>query len=309
MIMMIIYKGVGVVRKEIIVMTIEIRGMSKTADDLLVLNDIDLVFQEKTIYGLLGQNDSGKTTLMRLLAHLRFPSEGYIEIDGIDIEEDQNVLNKVYFLTHDDIYPKRAKLKQIVKWMGAFYPNFQTEICLDLLNKYHLDEKDIFSKLPLKKKTLFKSCLAFSNDVDYLLLDEPAFSLDAYHRHALYQDLLASYDRYPKTIILSTHAIDEIEDVIERVIILEDGQVLIDDDVATLIKKAYSVKGEERDVREFLQQKHVLGQEYRRGIIKAYVQLEENEVIEDSQLEIKSLNLQELFIQLTKDVYGDRGGE
>jgi ABC-2 type transport system ATP-binding protein len=307
--MMIIYKGVGVVRKEIIVMTIEIRGMSKTADDLLVLNDIDLVFQEKTIYGLLGQNDSGKTTLMRLLVHLRFPSEGYIEIDGIDIEEDQDVLNKVYFLTHDDIYPKRAKLKQIVKWMGAFYPNFQTEICLDLLNKYHLDEKDIFSKLPLKKKTLFKSCLAFSNDVDYLLLDEPAFSLDAYHRHALYQDLLASYDRYPKTIILSTHAIDEIEDVIERVIILEDGQVLIDDDVATLIKKAYSVKGEERDVREFLQQKHVLGQEYRRGIIKAYVQLEENEIIEDSQLEIKSLNLQELFIQLTKDVYGDRGGE
>ena len=290
-------------------MTIEIRGMSKTADELLVLNDIDLVFQERTIYGLLGQNDSGKTTLMRLVAHLRFPTEGYIEIDEIDIEDNPDILKNVYFSTHDAIYPKRAKLKQIVKWMGMFYPHFQTDICMELLTKYHLSEQAIFSKLPLKKKTLFKSCLAFSNDVDYLLLDEPAFSLDAYHRHALYQDLLASYDRYPKTIILSTHDIDEIEEIIERVVILEDGQVLIDDHVKNLVNKAYSVKGPEREVREFLQQKTILGQEYRQGIIKAYVQLEENEMLEESDLEIKSLNLQELFIQLTRDVYGERGGE
>lgn len=290
-------------------MTIEIRGMSKTADDLLVLNDIDLVFQEKTIYGLLGQNDSGKTTLMRLIAQLRFPSEGYIEIDGVDIEDNQDVLQHVYFLTHDAIYPKRARIKQIVKWMGMFYPNFQTDICLNLLKKYHLNEQAVFSKLPLKKKTLFKSCLAFSNDVDYLLLDEPVFTLDAYHRHALYQDMLESYERYPKTIILSTHAIDEIEEIIDRVVILEDGQVLIDDQVETLIQKAYSVKGLERDVREFLQQKEILGQEYRKGLIKAYVQLEADELPENSDLEIKSLNLQELFIQLTRDVYGERGGE
>ncbi|MBO0477714.1 ABC transporter ATP-binding protein [Vagococcus sp. DIV0080] len=288
-------------------MAIEIRGMSKTADELLVLNDIDLTFQEKKIYGLLGQNDSGKTTLMRLIAHLRFPSEGYIEIDGIDIEDDQDVLKQVYFLTHDHIYPKRARLKHIVKWMGMFYPNFQTEECLLLLEKYHLNEKAIFSKLPLKKKTLFQSCLAFSNDVDYLLLDEPVFGLDAYHRHALYQDMLASYDRYPKTIILSTHGIDEIEELIERVVILEDGQVLINDEVKSLIKRAYSVKGPEKEVREFLQKKEILGQEYRRGIIKAYVQLEADDIIDDKHLEIKSLNLQELFIQLTRDVYGERG--
>ncbi len=290
-------------------MTIEIRGMSKTADNLLVLNDIDLVFKEKTIYGLLGQNDSGKTTLMRLMAHLRFPTEGYIEVDGLEIEEHTDVLKDIYFQTHDNIYPKRAKLKQIVKWMSQFYPNFQTDACISLLEKYHLDQNAYFRKLPLKKKTLFRSCLAFSNDVNYLLLDEPAFSLDAYHRHALYQDLLASYDRHPKTIILSTHAIDEIEELIERVIILEDGQVLIDDDVSNLVNRAYSVKGNERDVREFLQQKDILGQEYRNGIIRAYVQLSQEEIVDTENLELKPLNLQELFIQLTRDVYGERERE
>lgn len=290
-------------------MAIEIRGMSKTADNLLVLNDIDLAFKEKTIYGLLGQNDSGKTTLMRLIAHLRFPTEGYIEVDQLDIEEHSDVLKNIYFQTHDNIYPRRAKLKQIVKWMGQFYPNFQTDACLALLEKYHLNENDLFNKLPLKKKTLFRSCLAFSNDVDYLLLDEPAFSLDAYHRNALYHDLLESYDRYPKTVILSTHAIDEIEELIERVVILEDGQVLIDDEVEALVNRAYSVKGDERDVREFLQQKTVLGQEYRKGKIKAYVQLDEDEMEHNENLELKPLNLQELFIQLTRDVYGEREGE
>ncbi|MGX7025531.1 ATP-binding cassette domain-containing protein [Vagococcus hydrophili] len=290
-------------------MTIEVRGMSKTADNLLVLNDIDLVFQEKKIYGLLGQNDSGKTTLMRLIARLRFPTEGYIEIDEMDIEDNPAVLKNIYFQTHDDIYPRRAKLKHIVKWMGQFYPNFQTEECLNLLEKYHLNENAIFRRMPLKDKTLFRTCLALSNDVDYLLLDEPAFTLDAYHRHALYQDLLKSYDRYPKTIILSTHAIDEIEEIIDRVVILEDGQVLIDDEVKNIVSKAYSVKGDERDVREFLQQKTILGQEYRQGVIKAYVQLEENELEHSDQLELKPLNLQELFIQLTKDVYGKKEGE
>ncbi|MFC6346193.1 ATP-binding cassette domain-containing protein [Vagococcus carniphilus] len=290
-------------------MAIEIRGMSKTADNLLVLNDIDLAFKEKTIYGLLGQNDSGKTTLMRLIAHLRFPTEGYIEVDELDIEEHSDVLKNVYFQTHDNIYPKRAKLKQIVKWMGLFYPNFQMDICSSLLEKYHLNENEFFNKLPLKKKTLFRSCLAFSNDVDYLLLDEPAFSLDAYHRNALYHDMLASYERYPKTIILSTHAIDEIEELIERVVILEDGQVLIDDEVEALVNRAYSVKGDERDVREFLQQKTILGQEYRKGKIKAYVQLDETEMELNENLELKPLNLQELFIQLTRDVYGEREGE
>ncbi len=288
-------------------MTIEIRGMSKTADSLLVLNDIDLVFQEKKIYGLLGQNDSGKTTLMKIMAHFRFPSEGYIEIDGQDIEENQEVLKNLYFSTHDDIYPRGAKLKYIIKWMEQFYPNFQTADCLKLIEKYHLNGQMRFSKLPLIKKSIFRSCLALSNDVDYLLLDEPVFGLDAYHRHAIYQDLLESYDRYPKTIILSTHSIDEIEELIDRVVILEDGQVLIDDEVEELIKKAYSVKGPERNVRDFLQNKTVLGQECRKGIIKAYVQLEEEEIAEGEGLVFDSLNLQELFIQLTRDIYGTEG--
>ena len=288
-------------------MTIEIRGMSKTADSLLVLNAIDLVFQEKKIYGLLGQNDSGKTTLMKIMAHFRFPSEGYIEIDGQDIEENQEVLKNLYFSTHDDIYPRGAKLKHIIKWMEQFYPNFQTADCLKLIEKYHLNGQMRFSKLPLIKKSIFRSCLALSNDVDYLLLDEPVFGLDAYHRHAIYQDLLESYDRYPKTIILSTHSIDEIEELIDRVVILEDGQVLIDDEVEELIKKAYSVKGPERNVRDFLQNKTVLGQEYRKGIIKAYVQLEEEEIAEGEGLVFDSLNLQELFIQLTRDIYGTEG--
>lgn len=295
--------------KGILKMTIKINGMSKSADNLLVLNDIDLTFRNKTIYGLLGQNDSGKTTLMRLMSGLRFPSEGYIEIDHLDIVDHPEAIGKLYYQTHDDIYPKGAKLKTIVKWMVQFYDTFQSDICLDLMKKYRLDESDVFNALSLKEKTLFRSCLAFSNDVDYLLLDEPVFSLDAYHRHALYQDLLESYTRYPKTIILSTHAIDEIETLIERVVVLEDGQVLIDDNVKHLVRKAYSVEGEERDVREFLQKKNILGQEYKDGYIKAYVQVEEEELEGFDALTFKQLNLQELFIQLTKDIYGERGDE
>ena len=121
MISLIIHKDVVEVRKEIIVMTIEIRGMSKTADDLLVLNDIDLVFQEKTIYGLLGQNDSGKTTLMHLLFRLWDCISGSITVDGIDIKDFDidclrgqiSIVSQNIFLLNDTIYNNIVLGKEI----------------------------------------------------------------------------------------------------------------------------------------------------------------------------------------------------
>ena len=289
--------------KGISYMGIAIKGVSKSVDGLLVLNDIDLHFKGKTIYGLLGQNDSGKTTLMRLMTQLRYPSEGVIEIDGVDIFDNPKVLEQLYYQSKDPIYGKRTKLDSIVKWMSEAYSTFQLDVCQQLMSKYHLSDTDRFGQLSLKKQMLFRSCLAFSVDVDYLLLDEPVYTLDAYHRNELYEDLQASYKRYPKTIILSTHVIDEIEDMIEKVVMLEDGQVLVEGSVKKLVATAFSVEGPEKDVREFLQGKRMLGQEYFDGKIKAYFLESEPLVTEDLEISIEALNLQNMFIQLTKDIY------
>lgn len=288
-------------------MTIKIKGMSKTVDDLLILNDIDLIFEKNKIYGLFGQNDSGKSTLLRVIANLRFPSEGYIEIDGKDTAEYPANTSKIYIQTHDKVYPKRATLKQIKKWMSEFYTEFDTSNCNKLMERSGLKDSSYFNRLELNERVLFRNCLSMSLDVDYLLLDEPGFSLDATHRALFYQDMKDSMKRSEKTIILSTHTIDEVEKIIDDVVILETGQVLVAGKVEDVVNETFSVEGEERDVREFLQKKEMLGQEYHNGRIKAYVKAQPKELLGFDNLTVESLSLQELFISLTRSDFGETG--
>lgn len=285
-------------------MGIQAKDLSKVVDGQLILNDINLEIDKQRVYGLIGQNDSGKTTLLRIMANLRYPTDGYLEVDGIDMSENPQIVKKIYFQSQDDIYPKRAKLKQIIKWTKQSYDCFQLSVCQSLLEKYGLNQEKVFSQLSIQKQMIFRSCLAFSIDTDYLLLDEPTFSLDATHRYSLYQDLQASYHRHPKTIILSTHFIDEIESLIEKVVIVEDGQVIVDDFVSELINQAYVVEGEEKEVRDFIRQRNVIGQIYLNGRLQVCSRLTDEEVYvaADYDINVRSLNLQELFIHLTRPI-------
>ncbi|MGY3766454.1 ATP-binding cassette domain-containing protein [Vagococcus vulneris] len=290
-------------------MSIQLKEVSKSVEGLLILNDINLTLENKTIYGLIGQNDSGKTTLLRILANLRFASEGYIEIDGKDVEEFPRIISKIYFQSQDNIYPKHAKLKRIIKLISGFYSGFHIDYCQQLLKKYNLNESDIFNKLSIKKQMLFRSCLAFSIDTDYILLDDPTFSLDASYQHELFNDLKASYKRYPKTFVLSTHSINEIQDLVDNIIIIEDGQIIVEDKVQDLIEQVYMLEGSERDMRDFLKQRNVLGQEYVEGNIRAYARLTKEEVSNAGHLQIQTMDLQELFIRLTRNPFKESKGD
>lgn len=285
-------------------MTLEIRGVSKTFNDMLVLNDVELVFEPNKIYGLFGPNDSGKTTLLRMIANLCYPSEGYIEVDGKDLAEFPAMVEKIYFQSHDKIFAREVPLKKIIKDMTTFYSTFHPKVCHQLMAKYDISEKLHFYQLSLREKVLFRNCLSMSLDVDYLLLDEPGFSLDPTYRHHFYKDMEASMERYPKTIILSTHTIDEVQDIIDDVIILESGQVLVANDVKDVVEQAFAIEGNERDIREFLHGKDILlGQEYDNGIIRAYVQASVSDFVGYDNLKVEQLDLQDLFIQLTRNAY------
>ncbi|AQP54468.1 hypothetical protein CBF34_02380 [Vagococcus penaei] len=288
-------------------MGIQLKDMSKSVDGLLVLNDINLTLKDQTIYGLIGQNNSGKTTLLRVLANLRYPSEGYVEIDSEDIFEQPKVMSKVYFQSQDAIYPKHATLKKIMKWMNDFYASFQIDSCRALLFKYALKDTQRFAQLSIQEQMIFRCCLACSIDTDYLLLDDPTFALDPSTQNALFQDILASYQRYPKTIVLSTHSIIEIERLVDRIIIIEDGQVIVEDAVKELTDHVYVVEGTEREMRDFLKQRNVLGQDYLNGNIRAYTRLTTEELTKATHLSVKSMNLQELFIQLTRNPFQESG--
>ncbi len=138
-----------------------------------------------------------------------------------------------------------------------------------------------------------------SCNTETVLLDEPVLGLDAYHRDLFYRELISSYSENPRTIVISTHLIEEAADIIEEVIILKEGQVILQDSVENVLKKGYTISGPIGRVDAFLPGKQVIGSDVIGGLKSAYLFDEMPESPVPDGLELSKLDLQKMFIHLT----------
>jgi ABC-2 type transport system ATP-binding protein len=147
--------------------------------------------------------------------------------------------------------------------------------------------------------SIYKIIIALSCNAPYLLLDEPVLGLDANFRDLFYRELIQSYSARPRTIVVSTHLIEEAAEVIEKVVIINEGKIILQDNVQQVLAMGCTATGPQRLVDEFIQGKHVLGSDVLGGIKSAYLlePLSQNEAPDG--IELSRMRLQSLFIHLT----------
>lgn len=143
--------------------------------------------------------------------------------------------------------------------------------------------------------------IGLSSEVQYLLFDEPVLGVDANHRDMFYKLLIENYTENPKTIVISTHLIEEISHVIEDIIIIDKGKIIKNESCETLLSQGYAVSGMTSEVDRFIANKSVIGMENLGGLKTAYLwgKLDRGELSE--KLEASGLDLQRLFIHLTNE--------
>lgn len=284
---------------------IEISNLSKSYGKHRVLDNISLKIEENKIYGLLGRNGAGKTTLLNLITNRIFPSKGVIKIDNQNIIENYNALSKVYLMTEQDLYPATLKVKEIFKWTKEFYKNFDMDYALVLSDKFGLNINKKYKELSTGYSSICKIIITLATQADILLFDEPILGLDANHREMFYKELMENYIKKPKTIILSTHIIEEVSEILEKVIIIKDGRVLGDKEVEDLLNESYLVSGAIVNVDEYIKDKKVINVETMAGFKSATIMGKLKEVdrekLDKLSLEISKVELQKLFIYLTSD--------
>lgn len=284
---------------------IEISNLSKSYGKHRVLDNISLKIEENKIYGLLGRNGAGKTTLLNLITNRIFPSKGVIKIDNQNIIENYNALSKVYLMTEQDLYPATLKVKEIFKWTKEFYKNFDMDYALVLSDKFGLNINKKYKELSTGYSSICKIIITLATQADILLFDEPILGLDANHREMFYKELMENYIKKPKTIILSTHIIEEVSEILEKVIIIKDGRVLGDKEVEDLLNESYLVSGAIVNVDEYIKDKRVINVETMAGFKSATIMGKLKEVdrekLDKLSLEISKVELQKLFIYLTSD--------
>ncbi|WP_300379957.1 ABC transporter ATP-binding protein [Clostridium sp.] len=282
---------------------IEISNLTKRYGKNTVLSNVSLTIEENKIYGLLGRNGAGKTTLLNLINDRIFPSEGSITIDGENVIESDTATGKIYFMTEQDLYPQGLKVKELFKWTNEFYNNFDMDYALSLCSKFGLNINKKFKELSTGYSSICKIVITLASGAEILMFDEPVLGLDANHRDLFYKELVTSYIDEPKTIILSTHIIEEVSEILEKVIIIKEGKVLGDKEVESLLNEAYIVSGASESVDKYIKYKKCINIDTIAGFKAATIIGELNKADKDKiemlTLEVSKVELQKLFIYLT----------
>ncbi|MFY0600930.1 MAG: ABC transporter ATP-binding protein [Cyclobacteriaceae bacterium] len=204
-------------------------GFAYKKDDPLFEN---LTFDLKpgSILGLLGKNGAGKTTLLKTMAGLLFPKSGEVEVMGYTPSKRQaSLLQEIYYVPEEFHLPSIA-IKTFIKTHAAFYPRFDRELMLKLLGEFELPEDKSLHKMSYGQKKKFLISFALATKSSLLILDEPTNGMDIPSK-ATFRRVLAGSLEDSQLVVISTHQVKDVENLIDKIMILDSGNVILEKDM------------------------------------------------------------------------------
>ncbi|WP_250027324.1 ABC transporter ATP-binding protein [Paractinoplanes maris] len=282
---------------------IELRGVTVRYGETVAVDAIDLELPPGKIYGLLGRNGSGKTSLLSALASYRKPSAGAVFVDGEPAFENPRVVRQTSFIRDtldlNDSDRVRTAL-DIASWLR---PTWDADYAAKLVDVFQLDTRKRVSSLSRGQRSMLGVVLGLASRAALTILDESYLGMDAVARTLFYRELLADYLAHPRTIVLSTHLIDEVADLFERVIIMDRGRILLHDETDSLRGRGVTVTGQAERVTAFAAGHTVLGEQSLGGVRALTLdgRLDPGDILlgEREGLTFGPLGLQDLFVHLT----------
>ena len=203
-----------------------------------VLNNISLRLETGKIYGLLGENGVGKTTLLTLICGLKKAQSGSIDCDGIDpYSRNPEFLSQVFYLP-DEVAPVPSAAISWAKSLGPFWPNFKLENFSAAMKDFEMDETMKMHKMSAGQLKKSYISFALACGTSYILMDEPTNGLDIPSK-AQFRSAVLKYTRDDSTIVISTHQVKDLESMIDPIIILDRKDVLLNASVEQINSKLY----------------------------------------------------------------------
>jgi acetoin utilization transport system ATP-binding protein len=201
---------------------LEIKNLTKTLDGIEVLKDVNLKLDPGEIFGLLGRNGSGKTTLLRCIQTIIQPDDGDIFFESVSISSHPLVKRKVIYMPVQTKFYDRYTYKQLIRILRNIYPEFDVTYANELVNRYGLPETKKYRDLSTGFKKQMALILAFAIRPAVIMLDEPTDGIDAVTRHDLMHLMIDEVANRDTTILITSHRLEDIERICNRIAFLED---------------------------------------------------------------------------------------
>lgn len=204
---------------------IEARGLRKAYGDKPVLKGIDLTLERGRIMGLIGPNGAGKTTLLKGILGLA-PVEGELKVLGLSPQRHRTeLMERVSFIADTAILPGWLKVSEALAYMEGVHPRFDRARAEDFLSRTGIERRSRVKELSKGMITQLHLALIMAIDSQLLVLDEPTLGLDILYRKQFYTSLLNDYFDEQKTILVTTHQVEEIEHLLTDVVFIGDGEL------------------------------------------------------------------------------------
>lgn len=192
-----------------------------------VLEDFSLQFQDGGVYGLLGKNGTGKSTLLYLITGLLRAQKGGVEVDGVAAETRKAESLAEMFIVPEEYDLPPISLKRYVDALKPFYPRFSNELLEQCLQEFEMSTDVNLGALSMGQKKKVYMCIALAANTKYLLLDEPTNGLDILSK-SLFRKVVVKGMSEDKTVIISTHQVHDVEHLLDHVVIIDRNRVLLD---------------------------------------------------------------------------------
>jgi len=206
---------------------IEIRNLARRFGDKQALDDISLIVPRGVVFGLVGANGAGKTTLIRHVLGLLKAQTGTVRVFGLDpVREPVGVLSRIGYLSEECDLPGWMRVDELMRYMRAFYPTWDEDYAQELRRRFALDPAAKVKTLSKGQKARAGLLVALAYRPELLLLDEPSSGLDPIVRRDILGAIVRTIADEGRTVLFSSHLLDEVERVSDRVAMLKGGRIL-----------------------------------------------------------------------------------
>ncbi|NLL77195.1 MAG: ABC transporter ATP-binding protein [Clostridiales bacterium] len=290
---------------------IEINSVSKTFEDILAVDDVSVTMKEDTVFGLIGTNGAGKSTVLRMIAGVLKADKGIIMVDGLPVFDNIKAKEKVFFIADEPYFFANANAEEMEKYFSTIYRQFRRDDFYTYMDNFGLSRKrkiNTFSKG--MKKQLALLC-GICSGAKYLLCDETFDGLDPVMRQGVKSIFAKEMENWGLTPIIASHNLRELEDICDHVGLLHKGGVLLSKDLEDMkcnIQKVQCVFKNAEDEKKGLEGLNVMKEEKRGSLYTLTVRGNREEIISHFStvdtifFEALPLSLEEIFISETEVV-------
>ncbi|MDO5707617.1 MAG: ATP-binding cassette domain-containing protein [Andreesenia angusta] len=286
---------------------IELKNIEKSYKNKKALRNIEIELKSGYIYGLIGKKYSGKSSLLNIISGQVKASNGEIKYEGLNVYENPKVVEEIALVKENGGVIDNLKVKKIMEFAKIAYKNWD-EVFKDLLvNEFEIDLNQHYYKMTDEKQALVRIIIGLASRAKWTLFDEPIKNLSKINSHKFCEIIRRDLEEYPRTIVISSSTIDCSIKLFDKIIILRDGKVLLDEDIDVVKQKLYYASGQD-DILDIQLEKNIIFREEfgNTTVLGIYDDIEKDEIerYKEKNISISDMPIYRGYSYFTEEYMG-----